>query len=157
MEVHRYVVPNDAGRTANRAGKDRVASASQSKQKFGFSVDGSGSSWQVTCEIEEKQSQVAFAGGSDSTALRCSIGEWQLVLAGSTGKLSRDASELELSTYTASAISPRPDGYYVRSDGSDVAALSKSQLMVRKGMEGDTRAAVGAAAAALLIFSGIPS
>jgi hypothetical protein len=145
------------GKGTMSASAGGVAGGSASKQKFSFAVTAEGNEWTVECEIRDSESKVGGFQTSGESKLDCTFDAWTLALVNTEGTLSGGGSSLSLATWSANSMMPRPSGFYVKSDAQDVAAVTKEQMVLLKGIETDTRAAVAAAAAALLIYADIPA
>lgn len=145
------------GKTTAGVSAGNVASAEKSKQSFTLAVAGpDAQEFAIDCQIEDSQASVGFSGKAEHR-LECTVGDWQLSLDGAQGQLSRDGTTFGLSTWSSNALMPRPSGYYVKGEANDVAAITGEQMLVRSGIDAPARAAVVAAAAALLVYSDTPS
>jgi hypothetical protein len=145
------------GKTTASASAGKVASAEKSKQSYTLSVSGPDApSLDVDCQIQDSQASVGFSGKAEHL-LDCTVGDWTLSLNGAEGTLSRDGESFPVSAWSSSSMMPRPSGYVLKDQASDMAAVTKEQMLLRTGVDAEARAAVVAAAAALLIYSDIPA
>jgi hypothetical protein len=129
--------------------------AKKSEQKFSFNLAAEGESYGVDCTLVDKKLAVGginTGDGKGENMLDCQFADWAIKLDGSQGTL-QGAQSFEIVTWKKSRMLPRPGGYYFKASGEDVAAVDGIKLMVRKEVEPNTKAALAAAAVALLLYS----